>query len=304
VFAYQRSEIPFKNRMLDEEETSLYRVRYVRFPSVGDNGQPDNLVRGKYYESKLPGRKPMVIVLPIWGRHVYPSEKMTAYLKRRSGGRVNVFLMEGEEHLIDWQALVGAADEAAYLDLWEQGAQREWVTITDIRRTIDWAETRADLDPERIGLVGFSHGAMVAGAVAAQEPRLAATALVMGGALAHQVLTRCPLTRSEPAKAKAAADFGWSLEDLERRLEPIFAPLDAASYPGRVDPSRVLIVEAARDQCMTQSSRKALWKAMSRPQRLLLDYRHKQAFLAMTPLGFNWLRRQIWDFLQQTLEPS
>lgn len=42
---------------------------------------------------------------------------------------------------------------------------------------------------------------------------------------------------------------------------------------------------------------------MDRPQRLLLDYRHKQAFLSMTPLGFNWLRRQIWDFLQQTLEP-
>ena len=102
---------------------------------------------------------------------------------------------------IDWQALATAADEGAYLDIWGQGARREWVTITDIRRTIDWAETRADLDPERIGLMGFSHGAIVAGAVAAQEPRLAATALVMGSALAHQVLTRCPLKRSQLAKA-------------------------------------------------------------------------------------------------------
>jgi hypothetical protein len=209
VFAYQHSEIPYRNRMLDEEETSLYRVRYVRFPSIGDNGQPDNLVRGKYYESKLPGRKPMVIVLPIWGRHVYPSEKITAHLKRRSAGGINVFLMQGEQHLIDWQALAGAADEAAYLDLWEQGARREWVTITDIRRTIDWAETRADVDAHRIGIVGFSHGAMVAGGVAAQEPRLAATVLVMGSALAHQALARCPLSRSEAAKNRAQSGFGW-----------------------------------------------------------------------------------------------
>jgi pimeloyl-ACP methyl ester carboxylesterase len=200
--------------------------------------------------------------------------------------------------------LGAASDEGAYLDLWEQGAQREWVTITDIRRTIDWAETRADLDPRRVGLVGFSHGAMVAAAVAAQEPRLAATVLVMGSALAHEVLARCPLARSESAKAKAAEEFGWNWQDLERRLEPIFAPLDAASYPGRVDPSRVLIVEAARDQCMPQTGREALWEVMNRPQRLLLDYRHKQAFLGMSPLGFNWLRRRIWGFLQESLELS
>jgi pimeloyl-ACP methyl ester carboxylesterase len=305
LFVYERTEIPFKNRMLDEEETPQYRVRYIRFPSIGDNGQPDELVRGKYYESKLPGPKPMVIVLPIWGRHVYPSTKITAYLKRHSEGGVNVFYLEGGEDLFDWQALGSAPTEEAYLDLWEDGAQRELVTMTDIRRVIDWAEERAELDSNRIGLVGFSHGAMVAAAVATQEPRLAATVLVMGGALAHEVIARCPLARSEPARNRAAEGFGWSTEDLERRLEPILAPLDPASYPGRVDPERVLIVEAARDECMTEAGRKALWEAMDRPERIRLDYRHKQAFLTMTPLRVNWLRQRIWSFFQQTLmEPS
>ena len=46
------------------------------------------------------------------------------------------------------------------------------------------------------------------------------------------------------------------------------------------------------------------WEVMNRPQRLLLDYRHKQAFLGMSPLGFNWLRRRIWGFLQESLELS
>ena len=301
LFVYERTEIPFKNRMLDEEETPQYRVRYIRFPSIGDNGQPDDLVRGKYYESKIPGPKPMVIVLPIWGRHVYPSTKITTYLKRHSGGGVNVFYLEGGEDLFDWKALGSAPTEEAYLDLFEDGAQRELVTITDIRRVIDWAEGRPELDSNRIGLVGFSHGAMVAAAVAAQEPRLAATVLVMGGALAHAVIARCPLARSEPARTRATEAFGWSVEDLERRIEPILAPLDPASYPGRVDPERVLIVEAARDECMTESGREALWEAMDRPERIRLDYRHKQAFLTMTPLKMNWLRHRIWSFFQQTL---
>jgi hypothetical protein len=112
------------------------------------------------------------------------------------------------------------------------------------------------------------------------------------------------LSRGEAAKNRAQSGFGWSLADLEHRLEPIFAPFDPASYPGRVDPSRVLIVEAARDQCMPRTGREALWEAMGRPRRIRLDYRHKQAFLAMTPLGFNWLRHRIWEFLQQTLELS
>jgi len=199
--------------------------------------------------------------------------------------------------------LASAVDEVAYLDIWEQAAQREWVTITDIRRLIDWAETRADLDAERVGLLGFSQGAIVASSVVAQEPRLAATALVMGGTLTHQVLARCPQDRSVAAKARAATEFGWTLDDLEQRLEPMFAPIDAATYPGRVDPSRVLIVEAARDECVPETAREALWEAMGRPERIKLGYRHKQAFLAMTPLGLNWLPNRIWHFFDQALEP-
>ncbi len=302
IFDYERAPIPFKNRLLDEEETSLYRVRYVRFPSIGDNGQTDNLVRGKYYESKLPGPKPLVIVLPIWSRHVYPPEKMTAHFTKRSSGRVNVFLMQGDFDLIEWKAFAAAADETEYLKIFEQGAQREWVTITDIRRTIDWAEQRDETDPGRVGLLGFSHGAIVASAAAVQEPRLAATVLVMGSALAHQVIAQCPLERSVVAREKASSDFGWSRDELQERLEPIFLPLDPASYPGRVDPSRVLIVEAKRDECMPANGRLALWEAMGRPERLQLNFGHKQAFLAMTPVGLNWLRHKIWRFFSQTLE--
>jgi hypothetical protein len=41
---------------------------------------------------------------------------------------------------------------------------------------------------------------------------------------------------------------------------------------------------------------------MGRPQRILLDYRHKQAFLSMTPLRLFWLRHRIWDFFQNALQ--
>ena len=150
-------------------------------------------------------------------------------------------------------------------------------------------------------MMGFSHGALVAGMVAVQEPRLAAAVLVMSGGRLHEVFARCPLMRSEGMREKAVSDFGWALDDFEKRLEPIFLSLDAANYPGRVDPSRVLMIDAAKDECMSSAGREALWEALGRPDRVTLDYRHKRAFLTMTPVKRNWLRHRIWSFLEQSL---
>jgi len=300
--AYDRQEIGFKNRMLDEEESSLYRVRYIRFPSYGDNGQPDNLVAGRYYESKRPGKRPLVIVAPLPAGHTYPADKMTAYLKSHSLGDVNVFNMDGKNDLVDWAGLAAAPDEAAFMERLEKSAEREWTTIIDIRRTIDWAEARPEIDAERIAVMGFSQGGMIAASVAGQDPRLAATVLVMSGALVHQAIVQCDLARSEGMKAKAFGEFGWSEEELESRIESRFQAAEPASYPGRVDPSTVLIVEATKDDCIPETAREALWETMGRPERILLNYKHKQAFLSMTPLRLFWLRRRIWEFLQRSLD--
>jgi len=299
---YEKHEVVFKNRMVDEEESSLYRVRYIRFPSYGENGQEDNLVTGRYYESKRPGKKPLVIIVPIPAGHTYPAEKMTAYLKSHSMGEINIFNMRIERDVIDWNGLSASVDEAAFMERLEKSAEREWTTVIDIRRTLDWAETRPEIDAQRIGLMGFSHGGIVAAGVAVQEPRLAATVLVMAGALLHQPMVRCSLGRSEGMRSKALSEFGWTEEELEARIEAEFSYFEPANFPGRVDPSKVLIVEAAKDDCIPESGRQALWETMGRPERILLNYRHKQAFLSMTPLRLLWLRRRIWEFLQRSFD--
>jgi dienelactone hydrolase len=299
---YEKHEVVFKNRMVDEEESALYRVRYIRFPSYGENGQEDNLVTGRYYESKRPGKKPLVIIVPIPAGHTYPAEKMTAYLKSHSMGEINIFNMLIDRDVIDWNGLSASLDEAAFMERLEKSAEREWTTVIDIRRTLDWAEARPEIDAQRIGLMGFSHGGIVAAGVAVQEPRLAATVLVMAGALLHQPMVRCSLARSEGMRSKALSEFGWTEEELEARIEAEFSYFEPANFPGRVDPSKVLIVEAAKDDCIPESGRQALWQTIGRPERILLNYRHKQAFLSMTPLRLLWLRHRIWEFLQRSFE--
>ena len=97
------------------------------------------------------------------------------------------------------------------------------------------------------------------------------------------------------------ARLGWTKETFEEKLEKPLTPINAARFAGSVNPERVIIFEAEHDTCIPESGREALWQAMGQPQRVSLPNGHKMAFLAMTPFGFNTMRRKIYDFLEETL---
>jgi len=300
AFTYDKTGVPFTNHVAGTGATSMYELRLLEIPSVGDNGQHDNLVTAKYYRSTLPGSHPLVIVLPIWGSFTYPPRKFSSSFQRRSNGAIHVLHVQGDTHLANWPGIIDAADESEFLELWREAVDRQRVTIVDVRRLIDWAEQRPEIDADRVALIGCSLGAFVAGTLATQEPRLAATVAVMGGSHLNSVAAYCDGKRATRVQATAEG-FGWNREELAAQLEPITSIVDAANYPGRVDPNRVLIIEANRDKCIPEKSREDLWLALGKPERISMDYDHAPAFYSMTPLGLSWMRRRIWEFLEARL---
>jgi len=300
-FRYAKTDVPFTNHVAGTGALPAYELRLIELPSVGDNGQHDNLVTARYYRSTLPGSRPMVIVLPIWGSFTYPPRKICSSIQRYSQGAVHVLHVQGDDYLADWDGFVAAADEFEFLELWREAVDRQRVTMIDVRRLVDWAEDRPEIDDHLVALIGFSLGAIVAGTIATQEPRLAATVSVMGGSHLHSVVATCDGKRATRVQEKAAASFGWNREELAAQLEPITSVLDPANYPNRADPRRVLIIDANRDLCVPESAREDLWLALGKPERISMDYDHAPAFYSITPLGFNWMRRRIWDFLEARL---
>jgi len=300
AFSYEKTDVPFTNHVEGTGVTSLYELRLLEIPSVGENSQRDNLVTAKYYRSTLPGPHPLVIVLPIWGSFTYPPKKFTSSFQRRSNGAVHVLHVQGDTHLANWPGIIAAADESEFLELWREAADRQRVTIVDTRRLIDWAEQRPEIDADRVALIGFSLGAFVAGTIATQEPRLAATVTVMGGSHLNSVIATCDGKRATRVQATAKS-FGWDRKELEAQLEPIISVVDTANYPNRVDPKSVLIIEANRDKCIPEKSREDFWLALGKPERISMNYDHAPAFYSMTPIGFSWMRRRIWEFLEARL---
>jgi len=303
IYPYQRQPISVHNRDLSDKETDSYSVRQLELDSIDENGQSNDRLTGLYFQGKPPGRKPLVIVLPIWGSYTYPPYAISAGLRRRSEGEINVLRVGGESFVLDWEDMAEAPTKEAFLDEMAAGLTRVRANVVDVSRIIDWAEVQPDVDPERIGLIGFSHGGITAGLVAVNEPRLAATIIVMGGAHPDRIFATCP-GRVGKLREIILDRFDWTAEEYQTALEPICEPYDAAAYPGRADPARILIIDAAKDHCIPPDAREALWEVLGRPQRISLNYGHKKAFLSMTPLGFNWMRKQIYRFFDLKLGPA
>jgi Phospholipase/Carboxylesterase len=301
AFQYPRESLSPQSSEIAEGRTAHYRIFKLMFPSAGENGQQNNIVSVRYYESVHPGKKKLVIVLPIWGSHTYPSQTITQGILERSAGDTNVLTIDGDRDLVDWRALREENREDIFKDLIKtRMADRIKIMIIDTMRLIDWAQQRPNIDSQRIGLIGFSIGAMIASVAITVDPRIAAGVLVMGGANPGEIIATCP-GDPESVRRVAIQRFGWSVDRYRNFLGELLAPYDPAHYKGAVDPRRVVIFDAYFDECVPESAREALWSAMGHPERFSFMYSHKMAFLSMTPLGLNYMRTKIYDFLDQRL---
>ena len=243
-----------------------------------------------------------MIVLPVWGVSAYPSETIAASLRNQSEGAINVLQVHGAQTLFDWGALGDARSEAELQRLLALMVERFIDKVIDVRRLVDWAETRPEVDTGRIALVGFSMSAIVGSIVLTNEPRIAAGVLVVGGADLHEVLAACN-GRIRRTRERLLERFEWSIEDFKDALEGPLEAINPVRFAGRLDPDRVLMIEAAEDTCIPASARERFWHAMGRPERVAYQYDHRMTFLAMTFLGGYDLQGQIHRFLDRTIAP-
>ncbi|HEX3267425.1 MAG TPA: hypothetical protein VHQ98_05540 [Gaiellaceae bacterium] len=119
-------------------------------------------------------------------------------------------------------------------------ARLEERDVIAVRRGIDLLRGRADVDPSRIGYVGWSAGARTGAIVAGVEPRLRTVVLMSGGAT--------PIS-SYAARAPA------SLRPAIRRY---LGAVDPLRYVPRATGSALLLQDGRRDQIVPRSALDAL----------------------------------------------
>jgi dienelactone hydrolase len=113
-----------------------------------------------------------------------------------------------------------AAKSAEYVDAilrtFRTGKERPFFydTVWDVMRLIDYLQTRDDIDPRRIGLIGFSKGGIETYLAAAADPRIAAAVSCIG-----------------------VQSFRWAAENdaWQSRIGTVQAAFDAAAKDSSVE---------------------------------------------------------------------
>ena len=278
------------------DETRTHEIVHISFPSSGHNGSPQNLVEGQYFRSKEPGRKSLVVVMPIWGTSNYPPAKISEGYARRAGADTQVIWIYGATPVFPWDELSSVPTEDGFRELARDSVERYRAAVVDMRRLVDWAVMQPEIDPDRIAFVGFSMSALVTATLLANEPRLAGGVLMMGAARFADVFALCH-NRAGDVRNHAMRTFGWTIDEYREFFQELFEPADPVRFEGRYDPAKILMIDAMFDDCMPEVSRAALWEITGHPERVTFLYQHRSAFYSLTPLGFNVSRRKIYRFL-------
>jgi dienelactone hydrolase len=112
-------------------------------------------------------------------------------------------------------------------------------TLGDYGRAVDYLNSRADVDAERIGYAGISLGAITGLTFVAHEPRVRAMASIVGG-----------------ANILGMIDFDWDPEvrKIAERIDPFY-------HVAQIAPRPLLLLNATRDQLVPKFFGEQLHKA-------------------------------------------
>jgi len=127
--------------------------------------------------------------------------------------------------------------------------------VVDLRRAVDLLVEREEVDPERIGFVGYSYGAHTGGVLSGVETRIRAYALVSG-------IPR----QSDRIPWHIASTL--PVEDLVAYLEAI-RPLDAVNYVGHAAPAALLFQCGREDEIVGAEDFLRYYEAGSQPKQIL-----------------------------------
>jgi dienelactone hydrolase len=266
-------------------ETPRYRVIRLTFPSrIESPDTNNNLVRGYYYQPKVEGPVPAVIVLHGWGA-IVSKHLIQSCCKSFAEQGTAAFMLELPYHLERRaKGKLGGAEfmTADPQQLVEFGRQ----AVIDLRCVLDWLEVRPEVDPQRLGIVGLSLGAITANLAMGVDDRLKTGVFILGGGDLTGIIWRDPLARPWKTKLQRAGITEARLREALRPVEPL-----TFADPNRT--RRVLMINGYYDLLIPEASTLALRQALGNPPIFWMNSGHFS-------MAFSWgdISETAYRFLQ------
>lgn len=265
-----------------------FRVHKVIYPSVNPRYEP---IVAYLTRPSLDRPAPTVLILPITDGD-YFTKGFGNFLAERGFASLR-FRSRADLMRVRNSGLGGI----------EEFRDRTRTYVVDIRRAVGWLMTQPGIAPNRIGVMGISHGAIIGSLLMEIDPRMKAGVFLLGGGGLAEILLSSKEDTIIEIRKKLFEEDGISPETLRREAEASFAPIDPITYGNRVRPERVLLINAYFDQVIRRPHAKALRNAMGRPEQIWLPAGHYTAGLFIGYAHY----RTLWHFqkiLERRLPPD
>ena len=234
-------------------------LREIAFSFATESGQrvPGILVKS----ATISGRRPVVIALHGTGGNKEGQRALLADLARDGFVAIAIDGRYHGERAKGGKAARSTEYVQAILRAFRTGKEHPFFfdTAWDVMRLIDYLETREDVDPRRIGAIGFSKGGIETYLTAAVDPRIAVAVPCIGVEsfrwAAENDSWQSRIGTVQKAFDAAAKDFGVEKPDgdfvhtfysrvapgLDREFDgpamvPLIAPRPLLSINGEIDP--------------------------------------------------------------------
>jgi dienelactone hydrolase len=234
-------------------------------------GTPENnTVHAEYYRPRLKGPFPCVIVLDITGGDQSLSRFISTLLAENGiGGLFVQMAYYGPRRPPGSPLRLMSPNLGQTLEAVRQ-------TVLDLRRATAWMESRVEIDPQRLGILGTSLGSFMSALTAEMEPKLGRVAVLLGGGGLVDAYYDNP--------QGALLRKSWeALGGTKQKLAELIAPVDPLSCAANLKDHKLLIIAGRRDEIVPPSATMALWKATGQQQIVWYDCTHYGAALYMMP---------------------
>ena len=276
VEGYRIGEKEFAWEMREIQRTGKIAIFTVAFPSpVQGEIKENNRVRGRLWQPLEVGRRrPGVILLHWLGGNFTALELVGRHLAGKGIPTLMIYLPHyGPRRSADpelREKLIGTDITRTKKNLRQ--------AVLDVRRAGDWMASRPGIDPDRVGIVGISLGAVIGSLVSGIDDRFGRSAFIIGGGDLAGILFEAS---KETAKIRdSLVAEGWTRESVTAELRDV----EPLTFAKRIDRDKILMLNAESDKIIPKACTLKLYEAIGKPEIQWFPGGHYAVALRLAPL--------------------
>ncbi|OGN91589.1 MAG: hypothetical protein A2Z70_04520 [Chloroflexi bacterium RBG_13_48_17] len=301
-YNYQRQHI--KANLQLKEKNSRWLRYAVDFPTAHGFYNGENAtVRGEYFQPRNVSRAPLAIVIHGWGdRSAIPCQLLARTLVKKGFAAFIFYLVFHTSRMPETMQ-----SHMPYLNTedWFEGYR---ASVIEVRQIIDWANSRPELDKERIAVLGISLGGFVSEIAMGIDKRIKAGVFMIAGGNSETITWKTNndaivkghgCTEAECHEIRSR--YPQYLAEVAEKGVDNVVPLnhcfltDALTFAPYLRELPVLMLNAKWDKTIPKEATLDFWEACHKPSIVWLPGTHITFWL-----WYPVIAREIIRFLTST----